>query len=158
VRERLATTSEGAALLEEAGRQPYHDLPDLGPTLREARVAGAHLEPRALMDVASFIEGGGEVARSVARAEKAPGLARRASEVGDATDVAAAIRRAILPSAEVADDASPRLADIRRNLARLRVRLQSVMESFLRGKEADRLLQDKLITTRNDRYVLLLKA
>jgi len=32
------------------------------------------------------------------------------------------------------------------------------MEAFLRGKEADRLLQDKVITTRNDRYVLLLKA
>ena len=32
------------------------------------------------------------------------------------------------------------------------------MESFLRGKDADRILQDKLVTTRNDRYVLLLKA
>jgi DNA mismatch repair protein MutS2 len=32
------------------------------------------------------------------------------------------------------------------------------MESFLRGKDAERLLQDKLVTTRNDRYVLLLKA
>jgi DNA mismatch repair protein MutS2 len=72
--------------------------------------------------------------------------------------VAAAIRRAILPSGELSDDASPRLAEIRRGLARLRVKLQSVMESFLRGKEADRLLQDKLVTTRNDRYVLLLKA
>jgi DNA mismatch repair protein MutS2 len=72
--------------------------------------------------------------------------------------VARAIRRAILPSGELADDASPRLAEIRRGLARLRLKLQSVMESFLRGKEADRLLQDKLITTRNDRYVLLLKA
>jgi DNA mismatch repair protein MutS2 len=158
VRERQETTAEGVALVDEAGRQPYHDLPDLAPLLSEARVAGAHLEPRALMDVASFIEGGVEVARTVARAERAPRLARRAAEVGDTTDVAAAIRRAILPSGEVADDASPRLAEIRRGLARLRLKLQSVMESFLHGKEADRLLQDKLITTRNDRYVLLLKA
>jgi DNA mismatch repair protein MutS2 len=158
VRERLATTGEGVALLDAVGRQPYHDLPDLAPMLREARVAGVHLEPKALMDVASFIEGGAEVARLVAQAEPAPHLARRAAEVKDVTEVAAAVRRAILPSGEVADDASPRLAEIRRNLARLRLRLQSVMESFLRGKEADRVLQDKLITTRNDRYVLLLKA
>jgi DNA mismatch repair protein MutS2 len=158
VREGLATTSEGVTVLDSLGRQPYHDLPDLLPLLREARVAGALLEPKALMDAASFIEGGMEVARRVAQVEAAPRLARRAAEVKDATDVAAAIRRAILPSGEVADDASPRLADIRRNLARLRLRLQSVMESFLRGKEADRLLQDKVITTRNDRYVLLLKA
>ena len=158
VRERLATTGEGVVVLEAVGRQPYHDLPDLAPLLREARVAGVHLEPKALMDVASFIEGGVEVARRVAQVEAAPRLARRAAEVKDATDVAVAVRRAILPSGEVSDDASPRLADIRRNLARLRLRLQSVMESFLRGKEADRLLQDKLVTTRNDRYVLLLKA
>ena len=72
--------------------------------------------------------------------------------------MAAAIRRAILPAGEVADDASPRLSEIRRTLARLRSQLQSVMESYLQGKDADRVLQDKLITTRNDRYVLLLKA
>jgi DNA mismatch repair protein MutS2 len=158
VRERLATTGEGVLLLEEAGRQPFHDLPDLARVLREARVAGVPLEPKALMDVASFIEGGLEVARRVARAGTAPRLARRAAEVKDASDVAAAIRRAILPSGEVADDASPRLAELRRGLARLRLKLQSVMESFLRGKEADRVLQDKVVTTRNDRYVLLLKA
>jgi DNA mismatch repair protein MutS2 len=158
VREALATTGEGLVLLDTVGRQPFHDLPDLAQVLTEARVAGAHLEPKALMDVASFIEGGAFVAREVAQVVGAPRLSRRAAEVKDCSEVAAAIRRAILPSGEVADDASPRLAEIRRSLARLRLRLQSVMESFLRGKEADRLLQDKLITTRNDRYVLLLKA
>src|SRR5205823_2384666 len=68
------------------------------------------------------------------------------------------IRRAILPAGEVADDASPRLAEIRRALLRLKAQLQSVMDSLLRGKDADRLLQDKLVTTRNERYVLLVKA
>ena len=47
---------------------------------------------------------------------------------------------------------------LRRTLARLESQLQSVMEAYLQGKDADRVLQDKLITTRNDRYVLLLKA
>jgi DNA mismatch repair protein MutS2 len=32
------------------------------------------------------------------------------------------------------------------------------MEGYLRGADAERLLQDRIITTRNDRYVLLLKA
>jgi len=158
VREALATTAEGVSLLTALGRQPYHDLPDLGQALPVARVSGDHLEPRALLDVASFIEGGVEIARRVAGAEGARRLARLASEVGDTTPLARAIRRAILPAGEVADDASPTLAEARRALARLRVRLTSVMESFLRGKDAERVLQDKLITTRNDRYVLLLKA
>jgi len=158
VRAALSLTTEGAAVLRTLGRQPYHELPDIAAALQEARVEGTYLEPLALSDVASFIEGGTEIARRVAQAEDAPELSRRAAGIADASDVAAAIRRAILPAGEVADDASPRLAEVRRTLARLRAQLQSVMESYLHGKEADRLLQDKPVTTRNDRYVLLLKA
>ncbi len=158
VREALARTSEGVALLRTVGRQPYHDLPDPAEALAGARVRGAHLDPRGLRDLASFIEGGIEIARRVARAEGTPRLSRLASEVKDTGEVAAAIRRALLPSGEVADDASPRLADIRRTLLRLRAQLTSVMEGYLRGADAERLLQDRIVTTRNDRYVLLLKA
>jgi DNA mismatch repair protein MutS2 len=158
VRTRLVRTREALAIFRTLGRQPYHDLPDVANMIAAARVEGVTLEPRQLLDVASFIEGGVEIARAVARSEGAPGLAQRASQVPAMDDVAAAIRRAILPSAEVADDASPRLAEVRRTLTRLRAQLTTVMESFLRGKEAERTLQDKLITTRNERYVLLVKA
>ena len=158
VREALARTSEGVALLRVVGRQPYHDLPDPAEALAGARVRGAHLEPRALADLASFIEGGVEIARRVASVDGTPRLSRLASGVQDTSDVASAIRRALLPSGEVADDASPKLADIRRTLLRLRSQLTSVMEGYLRSADAERLLQDRIITTRNDRYVLLLKA
>ena len=158
VREALARTSEGVGLLKAVGRQPYHDLPDPAEALAGARVRGARLEPRALADLASFIEGGVEIARRVARVDGVPRLSRLASEVQDTTEVSAAIRRALLPSGEVADDASPRLADIRRTLLRLRSQLTSVMEGYLRSADAERLLQDRIVTTRNDRYVLLLKA
>jgi DNA mismatch repair protein MutS2 len=158
VRDRLLRTREAVALARTLGRQPYHDLPDVSELLAAARVEGVSLEPRQLLDVASFIEGGVEIARTVARAEGAPGLSRRASEVPAVDDVAAAIRRAILSSGEVSDDASPKLAETRRALTRLRAQLTTVMESLLRGKEAERTLQEKLITTRNERYVLLVKA
>jgi DNA mismatch repair protein MutS2 len=158
VREALGRTSEGCALLASMGRQPYHDLPDLTEILPAARVSGLHLEPEALLDVASFIEGAVEISRHVARGEGAPSLSHLAGQIVDTTDLAAAIRRAVLPSREVADDASPRLLELRRSLSRLRTELQSVMESFLHGRDADRILQEKLVTTRNDRYVLLLKA
>ncbi|MGE5127165.1 MAG: endonuclease MutS2 [Betaproteobacteria bacterium] len=158
VRDALARTGEGVALLRGLGRQPYHDLPDPAELLVVARARGSHLEPRALADLASFVEGGLEIARRVARFEGAPRLAALASQVRDTSEVAAAIRRALLPSGEVADDASPRLADVRRTLLRLKSQLTSVMEGYLRSGDAERLLQDRIITTRNERYVLVLKA
>jgi DNA mismatch repair protein MutS2 len=99
-----------------------------------------------------------DIGRAVARAEAAPGLAGLASQIADTTPVAAAIRRALLPTGEVSSDASPKLAETRRAILRLRERLQSVMESYLHGRDAERLLQEKLVTTRNERYVLLVKA
>jgi DNA mismatch repair protein MutS2 len=158
VRGALDRTTEGARVLAAVGRQPYHELPDVAALLVRSRIAGLHLEARELSDVASFIEGAAEIGRRVAEVENAPELARLAAGVPDATDVSSAIRRAVLPSGEVADDASPRLAEIRRTLTRLKSQLTSVMESYLRGKDAERVLQDKLVTTRNDRFVLLLKA
>jgi DNA mismatch repair protein MutS2 len=158
VREALARTSEGVLLLKAVGRQPYHDLPDPAEALAGARVRGAHLDPHTLADLASFIEGGVDICRRVARVDGTKHLARLASEVQDTGEVAAAIRRALLPSGEVADDASPRLADLRRTLLRLKSQLTSVMEGYLRSRDAERLLQDRIITTRNDRCVLLLKA
>jgi DNA mismatch repair protein MutS2 len=158
VREALARTGEGVTLLRAVGRQPYHDLPDPAEALAGARVRGTHLDPRTLLDLASFIEGGVEIARRVARVEGTERLSRLASDVRDTGEVAAAVRRAILPSAEVADDASPKLAETRRAIQRIKAQLTSVMEGFLRGRDAERLLQDRIITTRNDRYVLLLRA
>ncbi|HVQ25931.1 MAG TPA: hypothetical protein VMV01_12175, partial [Planctomycetota bacterium] len=158
VRRALARTSEGVSLLRQLGRQPYHDLPDPQEALAGARVRGSHLEPRALADLASFVEGGVEIARRVARVDGTPALSALASRVEDTTAVAVVIRRALLPSGELSDDASPRLAELRRALVRLRAQLTSVMEGYLRSAESDRLLQDRIVTTRNDRYVLLLKS
>src|SRR6185295_2741984 len=38
VRDTLARTTESVTLLRTVGRQPYHDLPDLGPILPASRV------------------------------------------------------------------------------------------------------------------------
>lgn len=154
----LDLTSEAVRLLQSPGKQPYHDLPDLSQILPVARVRGAQLEALALRAVASFVDIAHDIAFGIAAAGGAVVLAGRAAEVQDLTEIAAAIRRALLPTGEIADDASPRLFEIRRTLTRLKAQLYSVMDGYLRSKDASRLLQDKLVTTRNDRCVLLLRA
>lgn len=154
----LEQTREAVALLRSAGRQPYHDLPDIEEDLSRAHAKGSHLEPPVLLAVASYLDGARDIARAVGGGEGCPTLMRNASRVLDGTPQAEAIRRAILPSGEVSDDASPRLREIRRSLVRMRESLNGVMDAFLKDRETSRLLQDKVITTRNDRFVLLIKA
>jgi DNA mismatch repair protein MutS2 len=153
----LAATSEARTALASQGRQPYHDLPDVREILPKAGWAGFGLEPRELLEVASFAQGATEIGQALARSD-APTIAAHAARIADFRAMAGSIRRAVLPSGEIADDASPRLSELRRNLLRMRTQLQSLMESFVQGRDADRVLQEKLVTTRNDRYVLLIKA
>ena len=158
MREALELTSEARTVLGVIGRQPYHDLPELDALLPATRADGAHLEAAGLLDMATFIAVTGDVARTVSRVDGARRLAGLAGTVRDLSDVREAIRRAILPSGEVADDASPRLAELRRAMARAKAQLLSVMESYLHDKDTGRVLQERLIATRNERSVLVLKA
>ena len=158
---RWPTTERGGrACSRTLGRQPYHDLPDLDRP--PARRPGGRRPPRAAGPHGRGLVHRGRGGDRLARGRGAS--ARRVSppappQVRDTTEVAAAIRRAILPSGEVADDASPEAGrDLRADPGAPAQPAHSVMESYLRGKDAERLLQDKVVTTRNDRYVLLLKA
>lgn len=158
VRAELDLTSEAVTVLARVSRQPYNDLPDVREILPRARVAGLYLEPLELSAVASFAEGAHEIAVRVARVEGAPRLSAEAATLDHSPALATAIRRAILPSGEVADEASPRLGELRRGLLRARAQLHSLMDSYLQGPDSVRLLQDKVVTVRNDRYVLVVKS
>ncbi|MFV3037855.1 hypothetical protein ACNI5A_32485, partial [Klebsiella pneumoniae] len=68
------------------------------------------------------------------------------------------VRRKIEPSGEVADRASPALATIRERLRKQKTRLRTTMDSFLRGKDTSKYLQDQVVTDRNGRYVLIVRA
>src|SRR5258708_16828270 len=105
VRARLAQTSEARLALAASGRQPYHDLPDVREILPKSRWQGFGLEPRELLDIASFAQGATEIGQSLAPTP-APRIAGRAERIADFVPLAQMIRRAIEPSGEVADDAS----------------------------------------------------
>ncbi len=70
----------------------------------------------------------------------------------------AAVRRAIDPGGEVLDDASPELRRIRNELRQKRQRLRGTLEQYMRGKDSAKYLQDEVVTERNGRYVLMVRA
>ena len=103
--------------------------------------------------------GGVEIVHRVSRSDEDAPAGPPRLRGGTPPRSLSAVRRALLPTGEVADDASPKLADDPAHpRAPAGLQLTSVMEGYLRTRETERLLQDRVITTRNDRYVLLLKA
>jgi hypothetical protein len=68
------------------------------------------------------------------------------------------VRRKIEPSGDVADNASPALASIRDRLRKQKSKLRSTLESFLRERDTSKYLQEQVVTDRNGRYVLMVRA
>jgi len=64
------------------------------------------------------------------------------------------LMRALDPSGEVKDEASPELSKIRRAIRALRARLASKLESVLRGLSTP----ESFVTLRDGRYVLAIPA
>jgi DNA mismatch repair protein MutS2 len=64
----------------------------------------------------------------------------------------------ILPDGSIDSSASPELARIRRAMERLRQEVQATLEKLLRRYSQDQVLQDTVITIRNDRFVIPIRA
>ena len=87
-----------------------------------------------------------------------PALRRIADRTASFTQEISAIRRTIDPGGEVVDDASPELRSIRDRLRKQRARLRGTLEGYLRGKDTAKYLQQQVVTDRNGRYVLVVRA
>jgi DNA mismatch repair protein MutS2 len=87
-----------------------------------------------------------------------PTLKALAENCGSFKNQIGDVRSKIDPSGEVNDNASPELSRLRTQLRKQRSRLRSTLESYLRGKDTSRYLQDQVVSDRDGRYVLVVKA
>ena len=137
------------------------DLPDV---LDALEIAQHPLAPLQLVGLARFVESVMTVAEGIKGTEVPFGerppspLIPIADRVASFENEVRAVRRAIQPSGEVNDDASPALREFRDKLRRLRGKLRSTLETLTRGRDTAKYLQDQIVTDRNGRYVLVLRA
>ncbi len=91
-------------------------------------------------------------------AEKIPLLSHTSNWIMEGHQLIAAIGRAIDDSGLVKDSASPYLAEVRREIRIQEGRLQSKLQTIISDPNIATYLQENLITTRNGRYVIPIKA
>ena len=152
-------TTEGARFLVDHPGFPLRAPSDLDAIITALGVEGRALEPMRLFGLAEYLESIEQTRSSVRNAGPSfPILNSLVETVASFKGEIADVRRKIEPSGEVADHASPALASIRERLRRQKTRLRSTLDSFLRGRETAKYLQEQVVTDRNGRYVLMLRA
>jgi DNA mismatch repair protein MutS2 len=150
-----AETSRFLAASEIALRAPE----DLDAILTALSVEGRALEPLHLLALAAFVASIETTAGGITRNRAAfPLLGAVAERVSSFERETSEIRRKIDAGGEVVDDASPELRSIRDKLRKQRARLRGTLESYLRGKDTSKYLQQQIVTDRNGRYVLVVRS
>jgi DNA mismatch repair protein MutS2 len=142
----------------QGGSWSFTELSDPSSALTLLKIEGASLEPLMILEVARLCEQALS-ARALIQTERdaCPVLWETVAELPrELHSLAARVQSKILPSGELDDRASPELARIRNEITRLRSSITRSLESLMRRSEAA--IQDELVTVRNDRFVIPVKA
>jgi len=120
---------------------------------------GGVLDPKEMLDVQATLVSMRDLQRFFSKQAKTyPHLADIASRLPALTELIGAISRCITDNAEVADGASPKLYDLRRQVRIAHDRLMTRLQRYLTDSSTASKLQDAVITQRDGRYVIPLRA
>ncbi len=151
-------TEEATVILQYTGGHPLSEFPDARPALTVCEKGGT-LSPGMLLSVAALLRAS-RAARDalITERENTPLLRGRAEQLTDARNVESDITDAILSEDEIADRASSELMNIRRHLRGAQDRIKEKLNQMIRSSSLQKYLQEAIITVRNDRYVIPVRA
>jgi DNA mismatch repair protein MutS2 len=158
VQSALDTTGQARLALAESGPPPFESLADIRPVLDRCRLPGSVLDGPDFAALIPVLEASPRLAgwgRGVARV--AAHVAAMTERLPRETDLRDRLHRSIDADGNVADDASPALRRLRREIRERRRRLVADLERMAHGWD-DRVLADRFVTIRYGRYVLPVRA
>ena len=133
---------------------------NIGASLKRLEIGGSLNAPE-LLRICGLAETAGRVKQYARGEERDENLKDSLDEFFEALEpcfpLSSEIRRCILAEDEIADDASSNLKNIRRQMKQINDKVHSTLSSLLNGS-ARSYLQDAVITMRNGRYCLPVKA
>ena len=153
-------TSDALTRIYQKGSLSFSGTHNLGASLKRLEIGGV-LSIEELLRVASLLEVA-KRAKAYSRSErtdmKTDSLEELFSQIEPLTPLLEEIRHCILSETEIADDASTNLKNIRRSIKNINEKIRSQMNTMLNNSDTRTHLQDMVITMRNGRYCLPVKA
>jgi len=155
----LETVSEFRELTSVEGAVPMGGVNDIGHLLDQLSVEGAYLSSHEILDVLSNLSAYRRISSFLARLSEDYPLAWGTAEpIVTTPDLEKRIEESIGNRGEILDTASNRLKEIRKGIRQKRDKLQKILNAIIGSASATGVLQDDIITTRNGRFVIPVKA
>ncbi len=153
----LTQTAEAEGIYTRTGGSPIDAFPDIRTLLSKLHAA-LFITAGELLQIAAVLKVARE-ARNALQAGDANGLlCNMANQLASHRSVEEEIARCILAEDEIADNASPELARILRQIKIVSERVREKINQYIKGASTQKYLQEPLVTVRNGRYVIPVKA
>ena len=151
----LDETDQARSLLEERPGIGIGAAHDIGPSVERA-ARGGRLDAAQFLGIAETLDAASRLATSLAD-ERRPLLRELGREIHALPAVRSTLQRSFDPVGELLDTASPRLGGLRAAVRVAYDRLRRRLDSLV-GTELGSALQEPIVTLRNGRYVVPVKA
>jgi DNA mismatch repair protein MutS2 len=159
VKLRLQATDEAVNVERLKGNAPFGGIRDIRPSIHRARIGGM-LNPSELLDISTTMMASRRLKRFLAELNTEypiPMLKDLSELLTENKQIEDKINSCIDENAVVMDSASPELGRVRNELRTGEARVRERLEQMIRNSSTQKMLQDVLITIRNDRYVIPVK-
>ena len=151
----LDETDQALSLLQERPTTGIGGAHDIGPWIERA-VRGGRLEPSNFLELADTLDATARLAAVLAD-DRRPLLRALGHDLHALPALRSTLARSFDPTGEMLDTASPRLGGLRAAVRVAYDRLRRRLDSLV-GAELGSALQDPIVTLRNGRYVVPVKA
>ena len=153
-------TADALTRLFQKGSVSFSGIHDMEASLKRLEIGGT-MGIDEFLALSSLLEAAKRV-KAFSRGKSEDGARDSLDDLFDGieplTPLLDEIRRCIISEDEIADDASPALKNIRRSIRSMNDRVHSQMTAMLNNTNIRNSLQDGVITMRNGRYCLPVKA
>lgn len=157
VNELLEQTTAAADLCTRKGNPVFGDATDVSASLERADRGGS-LQPIELLRIAGVLRGARQLKSYTAEDDKATVLDPLFTALTPNKYLEDRIFGAILSEEEIADCASPALADIRRHMRIQAGKIRDSLQKVIASPAYSKFLREPIITIRQGRYVVPVKA
>ena len=153
----LDETTAASELCTRKGNPSFSDVKDVSASLERADRGGS-LQPAELLGVAGVLRCARNVKGYVSEDEKATVLDPLFKALSPNKFLEDRIFGAILSEEEIADNASPALADIRRHMRVQSAKIRDSLQKVISSPAYSKYLREPIITIRQGRYVVPVKS
>ena len=153
----LDETTAASELCTKKGNPGFSDVKDVSASLERADRGGA-LQPKELLSIGGVLRSARTVKSYISEDEQPTVLTNLFNALTPNKYLEDRIFGAILSEEEIADTASPALADIRRHMRVQSAKIRDSLQKVISSPAYSKFLREPIITIRDGRYVVPVKS